>query len=289
MLDISLVNMNPWTFVRSQTGRDSNLKDQLMTTYFPGLKLPETTARRCQATGLVGIRIGSDHQIRAAHIVPISCPAPMAMAAGVPADEVDTPRNALLLGSNIERAFDKLQLSFVPSNPFDSATLVLKIWDDSIRKTDVFPGAGRTIGEFDGKPLDFPGQPLLKRATISPFIPCRRALWLHAYLARESAISSGWKHPDEPAVAPFGTPARESPFLSTLQALHSSTGVNLVAPFDSAREEPDEDTAAPVLSSLCHKCYHNKFHSLCQHQLCRTCCVSVAKGNCLARSHMHRH
>lgn len=50
--------------------------------------------------------------------------------------------------------------------------LYVKIWDKTCRNIEVFPGAGRTIGEFDGA-----------RLNLGKHKPFRRALSYQAYIS----------------------------------------------------------------------------------------------------------
>ena len=83
--------------------------------------------------------------------------------------DVSNVRNGLLLCKGIEEAFDRLQLSFVKSNPL-SMDLFLKIWDDSCRSNPLYPGSTILIGGFDGSRLD-----------LSAHKPFLRALSFQAY------------------------------------------------------------------------------------------------------------
>ena len=243
-IERTLPFVNPWAFVKSQTGRDSQFRAKLLSSHNEAGLPPGQV--RCQATGEIGSTTGSNHQVLAAHIIPVSCPDPMMYAIGLDARDKNSARNGLLLAANIESAFDNLKLSFVPRNPMDSASLVLKIWDNSIRQTCIWPNSTRKIGEFEGMPLLFQGQPLIESpssanalsaasssasstltlapeaafsAALATTIPCRRALWFQAYSARNEAIKEGWVTSDEADVAPFGSPERESAFRSMCEQL----------------------------------------------------------------------
>ena len=233
--------MNPWALAKSQSGRNSQFRAKLLSSYNEAGLSPGRA--RCQATGEIGSPTGNNHEVvvHAAHIIPVRCPDATMYAIGLDVSDKNSARNGLLLAVNIEIAFDNLKLSFVPSNPLDSLSLVLKIWDKSIRDTPIWPNSARTIGEFEGMPLLFEGQPLIESpssanalpaascsasstlslaqeaafsaaAAVPTTIPCRRALWFHAHSARNLAIKEKWVTSDEADVAPFGPPARESAF-----------------------------------------------------------------------------
>lgn len=162
---------NLWTKTQiadSVTGRSEefrrNLVEHLGYAVGKGKKRMRYT---CMVTGL---STHSDY-IEAAHIAPARSTVKRLAYIGMTASDVNDVRNGLLLATEIHHAFDYLQLSFVKSNPL-SEQLYVKIWDKSCLNIEVFVGAGRTIGQYDGAKL--------KLGAHEPF---RRALSYHAYIA----------------------------------------------------------------------------------------------------------
>lgn len=89
----------------------------------------------------------------------------------------------LFLARNIEDNYDKLKLSFIPVNVLNPKTLMLKIWDDSIKHTPIFNGSARTIGDCEGETLSLNGH--------EPFFRC---LSFQAMLTWEESRGSGSSH-----------------------------------------------------------------------------------------------
>ena len=266
--------VHPWIFAPSQRGQSESFPAQLKNKYCkdvaPGLA-------RCQATGLVGAHVHNDecdNQVCASYIVPVECPEFMLKATGLYENEVNTPVNGLLLARNIQIAFDDMRLCFTPSNPLHTSSLVLKIWDNDIRQEPIWPGSPHAIGEFDGMPLLFPGQPLMSSAAnanlapsstsatcassmidivaaldsvASTAIPCRRALWYHARLSHEHAISNGWvSAADEFEKAPLQSriPERESIYGNMIEQFAKIRFPEVAAPAGKAAENDH----APIAS-----------------------------------------
>ena len=227
----------------SQRGESESFPSQLKRTYCRDV---EQGLARCQATGLVGVYHDEcidhdDNQVCPSYIVPVECPEFMLKATGLEEHEVNSPINGLLLARNIQLAFDHQQLCFIPSNPLHTLSLTLKILDGDIRTVPIWPGSPHSIGEFDGMPLLFPGQPLTSSAAdaklalgsmsvssieaafasaVSTAIPCRRALWYHARLATEIAVANGWMSAAdvlEKTPVQSRIPERESKFLNILE------------------------------------------------------------------------
>jgi hypothetical protein len=130
--------------------------------------------------------------------------------------DTSSVRNGLFLASNVEKAFDRLQLSFIKSSPL-SDMLVLKIWDDSCRDTPIWTGHETTIGDLDGQEL-----------VLGSHRPYKRALSYHACQAYLRNNIDG-----VPPI-PYGTPnAKQSQVASELCLLR---GI-----FDRHVEEEVED------------------------------------------------
>ena len=101
--------------------------------------------------------------IEVAHISPARSSMKRLAHIGMTHDDVNDVRNGLLLATGIYKAFDQMRLSFVKTRPL-SQHLYLKIWDETCSVIEVYPGAGRTIGEFDGAKLRLAHHQPFKRA-----------------------------------------------------------------------------------------------------------------------------
>eukprot|EP00274_Cyanoptyche_gloeocystis_P008281 CAMPEP_0196653974 /NCGR_PEP_ID=MMETSP1086-20130531/3647_1 /TAXON_ID=77921 /ORGANISM="Cyanoptyche gloeocystis , Strain SAG4.97" /LENGTH=291 /DNA_ID=CAMNT_0041985453 /DNA_START=63 /DNA_END=938 /DNA_ORIENTATION=- len=116
-------------------------------------------------------------------------------------NDIDDPRNGLLLFKPFEYAFDRSQICFTFNS--ESQLFIMKILDSSIKDkvlVDNLFSLGfdtndaesisvlrqclgfRTFGDFDGSALLFSG---LTR-------PFKRALCFHAHRSRKFAVESGW-------------------------------------------------------------------------------------------------
>ena len=96
-----------------------------------------------------------NNPVTLAHLLARCADATEAAALGYGINDVENIRNSLLLCKNIEIAFDKKYISFVPSdNPFSNNRYKLHVWLDMIKSTPIFEGATQTIGDLHGKPLN---------------------------------------------------------------------------------------------------------------------------------------
>ena len=98
----------------------------------------------------------------------------------------------LFLAVGIEKAFDKLQISFVKSNPL-KGDLYLRIWDETCRSTPLWPGCNVTIGDFDGCAL-----------SLGEHQPFKRCLSYQAYQAYQAYLHCSSVEKEAPTY--FGTP-----------------------------------------------------------------------------------
>lgn len=114
---------------------------------------------------------GDGDEVVVAHIVSASSSVRILNLIRMTEADVNSLRNGLLLAKNFEVAFNRLQLSFVKSNPL-SQNLYLQIWDDSCRNEPIYDGSTRTIGDFEGEVLN-----------LGSHRPFRRALSFQAYQA----------------------------------------------------------------------------------------------------------
>ncbi len=124
-----------------------------------------------------------------AHILPRSAKQHIREMLGIfDAELLNGPRNLIFLCENIEKKFDRLQLSFVTEmrGPPLREALVMKIWDDNIRDVPIYPGSSFTIGSYENQELD-----LNTGGSITPqYNPYRRCFayqYLEAYLKHRKA------------------------------------------------------------------------------------------------------
>jgi hypothetical protein len=90
-----------------------------------------------------------------AHILPRSVSVDEQRFLGLDKFSIDNIRNTLLLCKGIEAAFDRKDLSFVPSdNPFSPNRFKMKIWNEAIKTMPIFEGSTQTIGDFDDAGLN---------------------------------------------------------------------------------------------------------------------------------------
>jgi hypothetical protein len=84
-------------------------------------------------------------------------------------------------------------LSFIQKSALDTS-LILKIWDDSIRTQPIWPGSDLTIGEFDGTALNLSLPVMLY--DLQPFRRCLSYQALMAFMAN-SKFSEIFSPPDD--------------------------------------------------------------------------------------------
>jgi hypothetical protein len=184
-------NYQQWNCWQDMADTDRTLLSHLRSKIFSELNLSEATVT-CWLTG-------KHTKVKVSHILPDSCKSHIMQKLRLPNDfknniEIE-PWNFLILDSNIESAFDSLQISFIPQNIMEPTVFHLRIWDDNVRSISVGVGDTNdeardiarygkvldTIGDYDGFPL----APLVD--------PCRRALSyqaLMAYLHKKYSESS---------------------------------------------------------------------------------------------------
>jgi hypothetical protein len=97
---------------------------------------------RCIVSGEIGEdffeRNGGNvsHRVTCSHIIPHRVSAASLKFIGISRAEVNSPRNSLWLGYHIEKAFDRLDISFICTLNFNQ--FVVKIWNPDIRKQVCF-------------------------------------------------------------------------------------------------------------------------------------------------------
>jgi hypothetical protein len=102
---------------------------------------------KCALTGLRG-------KITMAHILPRRTKNFIRKNLCLAQTDMDSHRNLVFLCANIEKAFDAMKISFVPQDVLHDA-LIMKIWDESVRRDPIFDGSTKKIGEFEHRALNF--------------------------------------------------------------------------------------------------------------------------------------
>lgn len=174
--NLTIESNNLWTNTQiadSVTDRDEDFRKRLVSHLGYGItgkgrkrKRKEAIMYKCMVSGLEG----TAEDVQAAHIVPAKSSLKKLAYIGMTSDNVSDVRNGLLLASEIHRAFDNLQVSFVKTNPL-TQQLYFKIWDSSCRDITIL-GTRKNIGDLDGAELN-----------LGCHMPFKRALSYHAYTA----------------------------------------------------------------------------------------------------------
>ena len=169
-------------------GNKKDLQVNLRFKYFNhcGITMERSTAEEdgkviafCVLTG----RIGSSGNLKLAHIVPASISQDIKAALQLQDSDIWGFRNVLLLSWNIERAFDRCQLSFVP-HPLLQNTYSMKIWDVNVKDTLIWDEAevsetgekDNTIGFYENKYLN------LEMKNGITLVPFKRCLSYHNFI-----------------------------------------------------------------------------------------------------------
>ena len=80
------------------------------------------------------------------HLLPRSTGKSIYEFHGLTSDDMKSNRNLLFLAANIEKAYDRQQISFVKKSILEDE-LVLKIWYLTIANTTISAGSAKTIGQ----------------------------------------------------------------------------------------------------------------------------------------------
>lgn len=151
--DSSIVrDMNPWLEM-SQTDRSRN--NNLRSAVFNNLGITDQTAS-CWLSG--------GKPVKVAHILPCSTKAIVREKLGLTRefrhDHVNVSRwNFMVLRNDIESAFDRLKVSFLPMDAIHQESFRLHIWDKGSVDADLLL--------LDGKPLQIPTGVSLSRRALS--------------------------------------------------------------------------------------------------------------------------
>ena len=171
LLSKSVESENFWSASKLSVDRDTTFRKRLKRQ----LGYARDDEVRCMVTGI----LGGGSEVIAAHIIPRATEPRLLRVFDMKKEDLNDCRNGLFLTANIEKAFDKLELSFVKSeNPLE-ISLRLKIWDDKCKSIPLFSGCARTIGEYDGAVLNLSS----KNGAGVSHRPFKRGLSYQAYHA----------------------------------------------------------------------------------------------------------
>lgn len=147
------------------------------------------------ASGAVCVLTGdcSDSQLKLAHIVPRSTRCDIRNCLHLSKDDLNSFRNLIFLCNGVEAAFDRLRVSFVPKSPLDQ-TLVLKIWDETVKTEKIHIRSDSLIGDFEGASLNLMME---NGCEHNPFRRCFAYQALVSYLQHNSTSDTS----DAPDVA----------------------------------------------------------------------------------------
>jgi len=165
-----MVQNNPWTQSKISKGvRGSHFRSDLMKLY----KYDKKNKPKCCVTG---IRAGGNI-VSCAHLIPCTTTQDKLDIVGLTTENLNQTENTVFLVKPIEEAFDRLQLSFMKTNPLLDK-LRLKIWDGSIRGQLVAPDLGatevRTIGDFEDSEILLEHRVYKRLLAYQAFIACKK-------------------------------------------------------------------------------------------------------------------
>ena len=123
------------------------------------LGYPKTSkTAECMVSGL----FGDNNQVLCGHIVPCKSPAHKIEALGLKLIDLNSIKNLVFWAAGIEHCYDRLEISFVRTNPLRDA-FFLKIHTDSAKAVPLWPGSPKTVGEYDGCELNLKRHVIFKR------------------------------------------------------------------------------------------------------------------------------
>ena len=228
VMNTSLKDHNLWTPSIVSCRRNDDFRAEL--------KKHLGYSRRAKVSCMVTKLKGNGEQVIAAHIVPCSSSPLKLKYIGMGKDDVNNVRNGLFLAFGIEKAFDKLQISFIKSHPLKDE-LYLRIWDDKCRTTPLWEGHQQTIGDFDGRPL-----------LLGSHNPFKRCLSYQAYQAHLNSYANE----DTPLY--FGAPTNsdfdkigetlKGEFFRKFEEEVVESEVEEGVKYDSEEDEDEEDSDA---------------------------------------------
>lgn len=102
--------------------------------------------------------LGINCSVKLAHILPDSTNKKIMKILGLPREFKNqinpTAPNFIIINSNLEEAFDSMDIAFCPPDLMNPTKLQLKLWNQSIRDIEVVEGI--TFGSLEGKFLSIP-------------------------------------------------------------------------------------------------------------------------------------
>jgi hypothetical protein len=205
---------NPWDRSQLSGSRGENFRADLKR----HLDL-KTNMIACMLTQIDG----NGEQVCAAHILPCTTRKRIADQLSLTLDDLNLPRNGLFLAKNIEIAFDKLQLSFVPKDFLHPGTLKMVIWDESVCDQAIWHNHPNLIGQYEGCSL-----------SLGSHNPYLRALSYQAYMAHATSVNMD----DSTRPKEFGSP--ETPFYKERERLEMNFESVYTSEMRMEREEREE-------------------------------------------------
>lgn len=172
------VSRDIWTMSKRTKSEQASFKDDLVRFY--DRADPST---RENLFCMVLDRSYPRNQVRAAHIWKRCTNGIGLDAFGLSSENLEDPRNGLLLAEAIEEAFDVKRVCFVAESPLSHASkLLLKVLDPALMDAHVTPSTTRKFGDINGAPLSL----------TNGNTPYRRILSFHAQCSFAHARASGW-------------------------------------------------------------------------------------------------
>ena len=226
IIPLVMAHHNPYSETSSITHqRIPDLRQQVIAASYPlgvlEMPMPGGQMRTVRRVGgkkleriacMISGQLGNQNQVITAHITPHSAKAMTLAHIGISRQEVDSARNCLLLSKAIEKAFDRMDVSFVPKDMLHPNTFVLKIWTPlglppgvernqrgDARTISLWDGSKFKIGEFEGHEL-FCGSNSVLTSALS-----HQAF--HAFIRSKT---QGWVDAGDSPPDHFGTPERDS-------------------------------------------------------------------------------
>lgn len=203
--ELFLKDKNPYTPSKiSSVKRPKEFRENLIATVYPA-SLESNGRVHCMVSGLEG----NGQEIVAAHILPADTKSDILKDIPMDRDELVSPRNGLFLAKEIERAFDRLQISFVAKDVLNPECLVMVIWDERVKETPLWKEYncnGQSGGSCSVKIGDCENFVLKLRGHN----PIKRGLSYQAAMAYASAVFTNLLSSEEKPPQ-FGTPEKLLP------------------------------------------------------------------------------
>ena len=160
---ITFQNFNAYdTMTQTSAGLKKGNEEKLRKEYFDhcGITSDEGDAKANGKAHALCLLTKRNGKLKLAHILPASTHKRIRDVLQITDEDIWSFRNVLLLSENTEKAFDRNQLSFVP-HPLLLNQYVLKFWDESVKKEEIWNGAKQLnvendnlIGFYEGLPLN---------------------------------------------------------------------------------------------------------------------------------------